>query len=286
MTPRTRAPVAFIVLGNARSRDLFGAIAALVGYNASMSAFAQSSQPTHDLRQAYLSSLPEPQEWFLEELVEAGQFWTHEDGSYGVLHGQTLVEYFSADAAHAGELLSALHDQTSFSMALAKSFDRPFVQSLKQLGWAASVGGHLFRKRSAYDRTDIAAAQIRPATQDDVQSHWHINDDFFETEDEVRALADRGRLLTVTMDREIAGCGVFQRVIADRDAVDIGMMVAPNVRRKGLGTFIVCAMADRVEAEGLRPICGCGARNTASKATLEKAGFVSNHQLLSFAQGR
>jgi len=66
--------------------------------------------------------------------------------------------------------------------------------------------------------------------------------------------------------------------------VDIGMMVAPSFRRRGLGTHIVSEIANRIEKAGLRPICGCGAANTASKSTLEKAGFVSENQLMSFTK--
>lgn len=246
-----------------------------------MSEFTHSPEPSPQ-RQHYLQSLEEPQEFFLEELVGLGQFWTHHDGSYGVTNGKTLVEFFSPDTENSTKHLRHLHDQDGFSSALVKSFDHHFVRACEELGWKASVGGYLFRKREAHTHIAFQNAEISPATPIDVHPILAINDDFFENEGEIARLVETDKLWSVRVDGEIAGCGVANQFIEGSDAVDVGMMVAPDYRRKGLGTYIVSEIANKIEREGLRPICGCGASNAASKATLEKAGFVSDHQLLSF----
>ncbi len=229
-----------------------------------------------------MASLEEPQEWFLEKLVALGQIWTHEDGTYAVTHEQTLVEFFGANPARTKEQLRDFQSQHGFSVALVKSYDRDLVRSCAQLGWTPNVGGYLFRKRNPQPQISFQGAAIRATTSADVHAIWQINDAFFCSEDEVASLATSNKLWTVTVEGEIAGCGVSIRVIAGGDAVDIGMMVAPHHRRRGLGTYVVNAIAHQVERDGSRPICGCGAANVASKATLEKAGFVSEHQLVSF----
>lgn len=249
-----------------------------------MSKFIHSSHASLSLRQQYLASLEEPQEWFLEELVGLGQVWTLEDGTYGVTHVKTLVEFVSAEPTHTGKLLRDFQGQHGFSTALVKSYDHGLVRACEQLGWTVVVGGLLFRKRKLSRPAAFDCAVIRATISADVHTIWQINGAFFESEDEVADLAGANKLWTAIVDGEIAGCGVSNRVIKDSDAVDIGMMVAPNFRRKGLGTYIVSEIADRVEIDGLRPICGCGASNVASRATLEKAGFVSEHQLLSFTR--
>lgn len=247
-----------------------------------MSEFILSSGPLPPLRRQYLASLAEPQEWFLEELVGLGQVWTFGDGAYGVTHEKTLVEFVSADLSDMGKLLRVFQAQHGFSKALVKSYDYDLVRSCEQLGWTAVVQGFLFRKRKPQRRVAFDCVEIRASTSTDVHAIWQINDTFFDSENEVADLAGSNKLWTVTADGEIAGCGVSNRVIKDGDAVDIGMMVAPNFRRKGLGTYIVNEIATKVERDGLRPICGCGASNVASRATLEKAGFLSEHQLLAF----
>ncbi|MGR3501479.1 GNAT family N-acetyltransferase [Pseudaestuariivita sp.] len=230
-----------------------------------------------------MSALAEPQEYFLEELVRSGQFWVTDDGSYGVTSGKSLVEFFCADPAISAGILRQLQKQAGLSTALVKSFDGDFKQACAALGWTGSVGAFLFRERHAYAPTVFPDADKSAAQHGDLDELWEINHDFFESRDEIAALADSNKLWTVRVGGKIAGCGLSNRFHEESPAVDIGMMVAPGFRRKGLGTHIVIEMANRAEQAGLRPICGCAASNAASKATLEKAGFVSAHQLMSFA---
>lgn len=248
-----------------------------------MTKFTLTPEPSPLQRQRYFQSLEEPQEFFLEELVRSGQFWTHDDGSYGVTHGEKLVEFLSSDPKNSKRQLRRLHDQNGFSTALVKSYDRNLMKSCAELGWVASVGGFLFRKREARTHTAFRKAEMNASTPNDVVPLWEINDDFFESQAEIANLAETHKLWTVRVDGKLAGCRVSNHFIEGSDTVDIGMMVAPSFRRQGLGTHIVNELANRAEREGFRPICGCGARNAASKATLEKAGFVSDHRLLSFA---
>ncbi len=247
-----------------------------------MSGFTRSPEPSLLLRRQYLQSLEEPQEFFLEELVESGQFWTQEDGSYGVINGNVLVEFFSADPTNSKRLLSDFRDLHGFSTALVKSYDRHFVRPCEELGWTGSVGGFLFRKREPRDQIAFPNAEMRAAKPTDLAALWAINDGFFASEGEIAGLAESDKLWTVRVDGRVAGCGVSNRFIKDCEAVDVGMLVAKGFRQRGLGTYIVSEIANRIERKGLRPICGCGARNLASKATLERAGFVSDHQFLSF----
>lgn len=247
-----------------------------------MLAFTQTARPLSTLRRQYLAALDEPQEWFLEELVGLGTVWAHEAGTYGVINEQTLVEFVSAEPTQMGKRLHDFQYQNGFSKALVKSYDHDLVRSFIHLGWAAVVGGILFRKRVSCRQAVFDSAQMRAAISTDVRAIWQINDAFFDSEDEVANLVSSNKLWTVTVGGEIVGCGITNRVAKNCNAVDVGMMVAKNFRRKGLGTYIVNEISNKLEAEGLRPICGCGASNVASRATLVKAGFVSEHELLSF----
>jgi len=246
-----------------------------------MSGFTRTAKPSPLLRHPYLQSLEEPQEWFLEELVNSGQFWTHPDGSYCVTNGAHLVEFFSANAAITDQRLRDFCDQHGVSEALVKSFDRDLVRSFELLGWTASVAAHLFRKRASRDHKAVHGAEMHAATSSDVDAIWRINTDFFASATEIAHMAQAGTLWTVRVTGDIVGCGTSIPVIAGGDAVDVGMMVAPHLRRRGLGTYIASEVANRIERAGLRPICGCAVSNTASKLALESAGFVSDHQLLS-----
>ena len=247
-----------------------------------MTGFALYRGPSLPLRRAYLASLEEPQEWFLEELVGSGSVWLHEDGSYAITHHDTLVEFSSASHDFGAKRLRNFHAQKGFSKALAKSFDTELVHSFRQLGWSETVGGHLFRRRKHVLRHAFEGADMHVAQPEDLEAIWRINDKFFSDEAEVADLTASKKLWMVQVSGTVAGCGVANPIPNDDLAVDIGMLVAKSFRCMGLGTYIVSQLADKVERDGQRPICGCGAINAASKATLEKAGFISEHQLLSF----
>ena len=147
-----------------------------------MSELTPASRPLPQLRQQYLKSLEEPQEFFLEELVSTGQFWTNDEGSYGVINGRSLVEFFSPDLKSSTRLLRRLHDQHRFSTALVKSYDCNFMGSCQELGWKGAVGGFLFRKRKNPTYTVFRNAVLSAAVRTDVEPLWEINDDFFESD--------------------------------------------------------------------------------------------------------
>ncbi len=83
--------------------------------------------------------------------------------------------------------------------------------------------------------------------------------------------------------RELVGFGIFSRIIADRPEHDIGMLVDKPFQRQGYGQYIIRFLTDFCIENGWQPVCGCAYENTASRRTLEKAGFVSKHRLLNFS---
>ena len=56
--------------------------------------FEQIDRPPRHLRKAYLDSLLEPQELYLEMHVEAGETWCIPDMAYAVRCGKNLVELY------------------------------------------------------------------------------------------------------------------------------------------------------------------------------------------------
>lgn len=80
----------------------------------------------------------------------------------------------------------------------------------------------------------------------------------------------------------LLGVGVAQKVFASMNYYDIGMIVKKDYRNKGIGTYIITKLREVCCQENLIPVCGCWYYNHASKRTLEKAGFISNHRIITF----
>ncbi len=241
------------------------------------------------LRRADLASLAEPQELYVEQLVAMGQAYALASGpeiqGYFVVAGETMVEFYVADAGL--ETLPAFFGaaiaESGATRALCKTFDARMVTAAASRPATTRTAGFLFRK--VRDRTFVADPQCRPrlGTAVDVDSVWSMHDGFFEDRDEVERYAADDRLfLYETADDELVGCGILTRVIADHDAVDVGMVVAEARRRRGIGAYIVAHLKHHCLKRGDRPICGCSADNQNSRRALENAGFVTAHSLIEF----
>lgn len=122
---------------------------------------------------------------------------------------------------------------------------------------------------------------MRPATPADLGVIARIDDGFFADNDEIRRHLDIGGLSVLeSPPNEIIGCGVAEPIMANGTDIDIGMMVAPDFRRRGFGAFIASHLKSQILSKGLRPICGCAIDNVGSQRALMQAGFVPDHRLL------
>ncbi len=240
--------------------------------------------PPTSLRYDYLESLAEPQEWFLEELIQSSQTWIIPSVAYGVISDQTLVEFFVAKrhSDQAPHLFDTLRQQTGFDKVLAKSFDHQLMELGTIGGVVPTKTAYLFRDFSPPSISAPVDVGLRQSTSDDLSEIWEMNDDFFDVFGELTHFDSTDNLWVLEKSGEILGCGTTTRVIKDMDAVDLGMLISPKHRRQGYGSYLISSLAKLVIASGQRPICGCAEHNLASRMTLQKAGFVSNHRLVNF----
>ena len=58
------------------------------------------------------------------------------------------------------------------------------------------------------------------------------------------------------------------------------MVVAWEARGQGLARTTLLHMKDHCYTRGWQPICSCAADNAASKGAIERAGFSSDHRLV------
>jgi RimJ/RimL family protein N-acetyltransferase len=117
----------------------------------------------------------------------------------------------------------------------------------------------------------------------DVDRLLAVHEGFFDSADEIERYAhEAGLFLYESPAGELLGCGLIKRITPWRDEVDVGMLVAPAHRGRGLGAQIVGDLAARCREVGGLPVCGCDVDNLASRTSLERAGFRSEHRLLEF----
>jgi RimJ/RimL family protein N-acetyltransferase len=230
--------------------------------------------------------MPEPQELFLEDMVQRGDAWLIDaPEGYAVTCEGMLVEFHVAPSGEDARLAAfdAVVAASGVHGVYLKSFDGVLLALAGCRAGPLSEVGLLFRRCEPVTLPELPALRLRPAAQDDLPAALGLDPEFFDDLEEVAFYAgsdDAELILFHGEDGVLAGCGISRTVVAGRPGTDIGMVVAPDRRGRGVGTAIVAAMRDRVAARGGRAICGCDIDNIASRRCLERAGFRTDHVLL------
>jgi GNAT superfamily N-acetyltransferase len=251
------------------------------------------------LRAAYLASLPEPQELYVETRVARGQKLLVREGrdvvGYAVMHDRTVVEHFmdGADLERSVLALGLVLHGGPADHVLVKSFDVTMLTAALAFAARTQTVGHVFRKylnqnvvdpeHARLDERAATSSQIeaRVAELSDIDAIVAIHDGFFDDVEEIASYITEGGLLLYTSRLgALLGCGIFRAVIPGESDVDIGMVVAPSERGKKLGSYIAGHVMRRCLRRGLRPIAGCAVGNEASRRALVRAGFIETGALI------
>ena len=94
-------------------------------------------------------------------------------------------------------------------------------------------------------------------------------------------LIDRKELFVLCRDDDWLGLGECRKSDSQDRVADLGMMVTPDHRGRGLATDILNRLFAISTHAGLRPICSTTVDNTNAQRAIVRAGFVSRHRLLS-----
>lgn len=242
------------------------------------------------LRDSYLDGLAEPQELFVETMVARGSAYIVTRGprtlGYGVVCDDSVVEFFMTSDEGLATLPDAYVELLRIShasRALVKTFDPLMASAAATVPARTRVEGYLFRQVSQLGAPLNPQVRITPATPSDLSAVWEIHDGFFQDHDEFERYASSGGAILYSNDEGLLGCGVLARVVANREAVDLGMVVAPAHRQLGYGAMIATHLKELCLLRGDRPVCGCDVGNEASRRALQSAGFSTAHRLIEFA---
>ena len=84
----------------------------------------------------------------------------------------------------------------------------------------------------------------------------------------------------LTDNNEILGTGECRISETQKPFADIGMITNNRHRRLGIGAFLLAQLKEYCYSQQVKPICSCAFDNIASRKTIEKAGFVTQHRIL------
>ena len=93
-------------------------------------------------------------------------------------------------------------------------------------------------------------------------------------------LIEREELFVFEDIHEIIGTFEVRKSDSNSKVANIGMVVSPKHRRKGLGTYLLGQAKKKAIEWNLEPICSCEKDNMGSLKSIHKNGFRSIYQML------
>lgn len=106
--------------------------------------------------------------------------------------------------------------------------------------------------------------------------------ELYETEELLVEFIENENVFIFYKNKELVGCGMVIKTNAGWSYCDLGVWVNPKFRGCGFGAQILIYLREFALDVNLIPGCGCAIENSASQKTIEKSGFVSRYQLVSF----
>lgn len=246
-----------------------------------------------ELREEYGKRLPFAQDLNIEENIWDSKYYKIEYDSrtvgYAIIDTkQTLWEFYLEEKVHmhSQDIFQYLIDMKYIEAAECKTYDYLLMSLCHDFQRASEGSAYLFRDYSeiGYPDNRFADITIRLADMEDYDKLEVLNqmDEDVEFFYDLKKEINNQEVLVFLKENYLLGAGTFKKIWKDQSYRDIGMVVAKEHRKKGLGTFILIQLKEYCDRHDLASVCGCWYYNYASKRTLEKAGFITKHRVIHF----
>ena len=243
-----------------------------------------------EFRNDYLDCTYDSQELYLELFCQKSKIYQLElnqkvVGYFVLGNDSTIFEFYILEnwIQQNDAIFKKVVQDFQIKKALSKSFDFNMMACCLGIQKRTKVIGVLFREKKnsaiAIDDSDI---KIRLAETADISLIKEVNEDVFETEEEINWAIENQGLFIFEKNAEFLGLGLCNRTVEGRPDFDIGMLVDRKFRGRGYGKYIINYLYEYCRQNGWRGTCGCAIENIASRKCLESAGFIGRHRMIEF----
>ncbi len=249
----------------------------------------QSEATIAELKQVYNQNSPYPIDSFWDAVI-IGQTPFYEIeiqgrvvGHCGVSDTGQLVRLQLDDEGwgHAPQIIKTLIDEYRVEEALVATFESSLLAAC--IDAQKKISTHCFlwndQQRVEPPAPPFDDLSFRHATMNDLDTIT----DHFETpfEGYYEGVIDRQQLFVFYSGSALLGAGECRRNQGQIQFGEVGIMVVPEHRRKGIATYVLAQLKQVCYQTGITPIALCDVENIASQRALKKAGFVSRQRILS-----
>lgn len=220
-----------------------------------------------------------------------------------ILDQQQSVGYFCLDAEQcllrfhlwetyqprAQEIFRWLLTTYQIQQAMASTIEPAYFSLCLDLQSSMQAHAYLFQDHHNVALTPaISNCIFRQATESDLEhmlSFYQANIDgpVDWLPDFLRTRIQRQELFMLAAEQHtILAAGECIPSQSQPPYTDLGMVVARAYRGRGLASYMLTQLKQHCYETDKKPICSCDVSNLASKKAIEKAGFISNHRIMTF----
>jgi predicted acetyltransferase len=255
-----------------------------------------------DWKQAYLASLVGPMDGYWEtaviglsphyEMVVDGE----RVGYFAAKNGR-LLQFFVADEflPRASALFDAVLADGELSSASVSTVEPMFLSLCLDRQTDVSINSYLFHDHHPVQPqlSVYPHAQFRPGILADLAplvQFYQENNEYEDTEaieegagglePYARELIENEQVFLLVDAGVILGIGECRHSETQKPYADVGMITHYQHRQRGIGVFILAQLKESCYSHYVKPICSCAFDNIASRKTIEKAGFITQHCIL------
>jgi predicted acetyltransferase len=248
-----------------------------------------STEVKSSLQNAYIENLRTPIDGYWQNIKISGS------DCYEIMYDNKIVGHFSVDAQKTLVQFSVskdyfIHAQEVFKYVITSNLVEKAAVSTKEPEFMAlcldyqkslSVDSYLFidNEKVKFELDNFKDVSFRLAQNSDIDTIKYKCYPAFEGYYE--DLIENDQLFVLYDGNNLLGIGEFRiSKTHGRKYGDIGMHVVEGYFRKGIGTYIIIQLKELCYSRSLIPMASCDAQNIASKKTLEKSGFITNHRII------
>lgn len=243
----------------------------------------------------YLRTLPAPTDGMWESaVIPQAALWELQDqgqyaGYYCIDSNDCLLRFHLLEdyRGQAQMIFRWVISKHEISQAITSTVEFFYLSLCLDMQTDVSIHSYLFRDSMSSKLSSRAGDTVAFKRVERSETHDFVN--FYRTGTEGTGEWIESFLHTRFLREELFGLYDGQILLAAGECIpsqeqtpyaDLGMVVEPSYRRRGLGTEMLLQLKEHCYATGREPICSCAAGNLASKKAIEKAGFISDHRML------
>jgi len=248
----------------------------------------ESPERRYKITEGYISTLATPIDSFHEGVV------IRNSDCYEIIYDENIIGHFCVDDhktlvqfyvtkekfVHAPEVFQFLIKNDIVKKAIVSTKEPEYLSLC--LDYEKSIEGDVFlfsdMEKRNYELEGFSSLSFRLAKNSDLDDIDPTKDPNFKGYYE--NLIENEQLFALYDETTLLGIGEFRISSTHPQFGDIGMTVEEKFRRKGVGTYIITKLKEHCYKKDLLPMAGCNVKNIASKKTLEKCGFISNHRIV------